>query len=461
MIFVLLGCVLFVQVRAYLRATILETQSRRARQIAETLVANLPSTGEPFVVSQIKTLYAPELGDRFIRVARSDGSVLYRSGPPADQSFDPASVAPVKAAGSSEARRMEVLPDGRTLLVAQFPVRTASGDSYIVEVGTSGEPVNRLVQRLLVLLALGLPLVAILAAGGGYLLVGRTLSSVEQITRKAESISQHNLAERLPVPATGDELERLSLALNNMIRRLDDAFATSTRFVADASHELRTPLTIVQGELEGLAKDPATPVEFREQLGSLLEEVERLARIVQQLFALSRLDAGEAHTESACIDLSGLAVGTAEQMSLLAEDKKIELSRAESGPIYVMGDRSRLRQVIVNLLDNAIKYTDRGGAVVLTTGGSEGWAYLEVSDSGVGIAPLDLPRVFERFFRARRDHSNNDVGAGLGLAIVQSICVAHGGRVEVESVLGKGSRFRVFLPRVQLKESFKDPTYGF
>jgi heavy metal sensor kinase len=445
-IFILLGTLLFVQVRAYLKSTILETQSRRARQIAETLVANLPRTGEAYLASQIETLYAPELGDRFIRVTRPGGSVLYRSGAPADQSFDQASVAPVGSGGRMQGTRMDVLPDGRTLLVASQEIGAGGGASYIVEVGTSGEPVNQLVRRLLTLLALGLPFVALVAAGGGYILVRRALAPVEQIARKAAIITQHNLSERLPVPETHDELERLSIALNHMITRLDDAFGNSRRFVADASHELRTPLTIVQGELESLAKDGATPAEFREQLGSLLEEVERLARIVQQLFALSRLDAGEAHSESTVLDLSALAVSTAEQMALLAEDKRIILSCEGSSPVFVTGDRSRLRQVVVNLLDNAIKYTEPGGAIVLTTAMKNGAAVLEVADSGVGIPSEALPHVFERFFRVRRERASTDGGAGLGLAIVKSISSAHGGRVEVESVEGTGSRFRVHLP---------------
>jgi len=231
-----------------------------------------------------------------------------------------------------------------------------------------------------------------------------------------------------------------------MITRLDDAFGNSRRFVADASHELRTPLTIVQGELEALARDPATPAGLREQLGSVLEEVERLAKIVQRLFALSRLDAGEAQAESVRFDLSALAAGTADQMLLLAEDRRIALTCETSEPVFVEGDRSRLTQVIVNLLDNAIKYTAPGGSVSLRTEARSGSAILEVADTGAGIPAEALAHVFERFFRVRQDRLAADGGAGLGLAIVKSICSAHGGQVEVESAVGRGSRFRVTLP---------------
>ncbi len=446
-IFVLLAGMLFFQVRGFLKTNIFETQSRRARQISETLVEELPRTGEAYMVREIETLYEPSKRDRFIRITRPDGSVLYMSGPPADQSFNPASVRALPAREGFKTTRIETQPDGRTLLIAAYRGGlTADGGAYVVEAGVSGEPVDELVRHLLTLLAIGFPFVALAAAGGGYLLVRQALAPVEQIARKAGLITQHNLSERLPVPQTGDELERVSTALNHMITRLDDAFSNSRRFVADASHELRTPMTVVQGELEALAKDPATPAEFREQLGSLLEEVERLSRIVQQLFALSRLDAGEAHTESTFFDLSALAVSTAEQMLLLAEDKHIVLTKEAETPVFVEGDRSRLKQVIVNLLDNAIKYTEPGGSIFLRTGTYNGMAILEVRDSGIGIPAEAIPHVFERFYRVRQDQAASNGGAGLGLAIVKSICSAHGGHVSVESGVGKGSLFRVSLP---------------
>ena len=178
-------------------------------------------------------------------------------------------------------------------------------------------------------------------------------------------ITQHNLSERLPVARTGDELERLSIALNHMITRLDDAFSNSKRFVTDASHELRTPLTVIQGELENLASDASLPAGGARPRGSTLEEVERLGKIVQKLFALSRLDAGEAQEEWVRLDLAALAGATSDQMLLLAEDKNIKVTRETGVPVFVMGDRARLKQVVVNLLDNAVKYTPPGGSVHL------------------------------------------------------------------------------------------------
>jgi len=276
--------------------------------------------------------------------------------------------------------------------------------------------------------------------------VRRALMPVEQITHAAEHITQHNLSERLPVAQTGDELERLSVSLNRMITRLDDAFQNSKRFVADASHDLRTPLTILRGELEHFADDARLDSEMRERVASLLEEVAHLGKIVEQLFTLSRLDAGEAQTEWTRFDLSELAKTTAEQMNLLAEDKGISISCNAGQPLPVQGNRVRLKQVVVNLLDNAIKYTPEKGAIQLRVLASNGHTVLEVQDNGIGIPPDALPHIFERFYRVDPARSADSESAGLGLSIVKSICLAHGAEVEAQSTFGSGSCFRVKLP---------------
>jgi signal transduction histidine kinase len=181
-------------------------------------------------------------------------------------------------------------------------------------------------------------------------------------------------------------------------------------------------------------------------LGSLLEEVDRLAKVVEGLLMLSRLDAGEAQGEWVQVDLANLTVSTADQMNLLAEDKEISIGCITPEPVLVQGDRTRLKQVIVNLLDNAIKYTPKGGDISLRVQAQDDQAILVVQDNGIGIPAASLPHVFERFFRADQARSREIGGAGLGLAIVHSICAAHRGRVEVESTEGKGSRFKVILP---------------
>jgi heavy metal sensor kinase len=444
-VFVVLGGLTFVSLRHYLEANVLDNQARRARQIAATLVAQASREHEAAMGVQVENLYSPESNDRFIRITRADGTVVYASGPPRGESFAPSQV-PQLAAGEGGSAARKVALAGGSLLIATVPATASDGVRYWVEVGTSAAPLEGTLRRLLGMLAVGLPVTVAVAVAGGFVLVRRALDPVERITRKAQEITQHNLSERLPAVRSGDELERLSVALNHMIARLQEAIDGSKQFVADASHELRTPLTVMRGELEGLAQDRQLGGETRETLGSVLEEVERLAEIVESLFALSRLDAGETSAEWRRFDLAELAATTAEQMSLLATDKNVSVTCDSAPGVMVEGDPARLKQVIVNLLDNAIKYTAAGGRVRLSVRREQDCAVLEVNDDGIGIPAEALPHVFKRFFRVDSSRSREQGGAGLGLAIVKSICSAHGAEIEVVSAVGKGSTFRLRQP---------------
>jgi heavy metal sensor kinase len=445
-IFLLLCAVLYLDLRHFLEKDLRESQSRRTRQIANTLLVHVKQTGESYVASQTKDWYEPEINDRFIRITRTDGTLIYVSGAPKDGSFDPAEVPIFTPSSQTESYRKLKLSGGKTLLVAVLNFKSSENPAYLVEFGELLDPVETMLNHLFLQLAWGLPLAVIIITCGGYLLVRRALTPVEQITRAAERITQHNLSERLPVSSTGDELERLSVSLNRMITRLDDAFQNSKRFVADASHDLRTPLTILRGELENFAEDGRLDSELRDRVGSMLEEIVHLGKIVEQLFTLSQLDAGETQTEWTRFDLTELAKTTAEQMHLLAEDKGISISCDASQPVPVKGNRVRLKQVVVNLLDNAIKYTPEKGAIHLRVLAVNGHAVLEVEDNGIGIPPDALPHIFERFYRVDQARSADSESAGLGLSIVKSICIAHGAEVEAQSIIGNGSCFRIKVP---------------
>jgi heavy metal sensor kinase len=449
-VFVVLGALTLVFLGHYLEVSILDAQARRARQIADTLLAAIDHTGEAAVARQVEDLYSPEANDRFIRISRADGSVVYVSGAPHDGSFAPADVPPAPVAASLDRQgalvRKLSLSSGSLLIGAVGFPGTSRGPRYLVEVGISAARTESTLEQVLVLLVIGLPIAVGIAVAGGFILVRRALKPVDGLARKAEEITQLNLSERLPVMRTGDELERLATSLNNMISRLEDAIQSSKRFVADASHELRTPLTVLRGELESLAQDAQLRPHTRESLGSMLEEVDRLAEIVESLLALSKLDAGEASSERVKFDLGELATDTAEQMSLLAEDKSITVICEAAPQVMVEGDRARMKQVVVNLLDNAIKYTPRGGRVLLKISQEAREAILDVADNGVGIPADALPHMFKRFFRVDDSRSRDQGGAGLGLSIVKSICSAHGAVVEVRSTPGEGSRFRVRQP---------------
>jgi heavy metal sensor kinase len=444
--FALIGMATYFVLQTSLVGALKENQLRRAQQICQLLAQEVSRGSEAHVGEQIEARYSPGRNDRFVRVIRSDNSVLYQSGPCKDRPFDPAGVpAPAWPRRPEIARQVE-LETGWKMLLAGCEVKTPGGQRYLVEAGAPMDDVQAHLRQWLVFLVVGLPIVALVAVGGGAFLVKKALVPVDKIVASAERISSQNLSERLPIARTGDELERLSIALNHMVERLDQAFQYSRRFVADASHELRTPLTVLRGEIESLVQEAELPSDWRERLGSTLEEVERLARIVEGLFAISRLDAGEAQAEWVRFDLAQLAASTADQMYLLAEDKHIGLTCAASKGVWVSGDRSRLRQVVVNLLDNAIKYTAEGGAVTVRVKALDSKAVLEVTDNGMGIPPEALPRIFDRFYRVDKARSRELGGAGLGLSIVKSICAAHLGRVEASSTPGHGSHFRVELP---------------
>ncbi len=443
---VLIGVTAYVVLQNSLLGALKQNQLRRARQVSQLLLDEIPRQGEKRVGDEIEARYAPAASDRFVRITRAEGGLLYDSRPSKDRESLPAAVPQSDWPGRAETARQVALPDGRKLLLVAREVAAPGAGRYLIETGAPMDDVQAYLRQWLLLLLGILPLVALLALGGGSFLVQRALSPVDRIAASAERISSQNLSERLPVAQTGDELERLSLALNHMIQRLDEAFQYSRRFMADASHELRTPLTVLRGELESFVQEPQLSPEWRERLGSALEEVERLASIVEGLFAISRLDAGEAQAEWVRFDLAQLAASTADQLYLLAEDKRIELSCAAPKGVWVNGNRARLKQVVVNLLDNAIKYTPEDGTVTASVHVIDSKAVLEVADNGVGIPPEALPRIFDRFFRVDKARSREQGGAGLGLSIVKSICAAHHGRVEVTSKPGEGSRFRVELP---------------
>jgi heavy metal sensor kinase len=436
------GAYSYLSLGRYLSGALEDSLRRRAHQIGSSLLLSADQTGEAFVVDQIKSLYGPELNDRFIRIGRPDGTLLYVSGTPNDMSFEPARIPAVPLA-AGETKTTRVPSEHLLLLSTSFDVR---GRSYRVEVGASTLEGEKVLRGFVLTLALGLPVILFLAVGGGSLLIKQALAPVERVTDAARDITYHKLSKRLPVAHTGDEIEHLTLALNQMIARLDEAFQHASRFNADASHELRTPLTVMRGELESLIQDRTLGTSTRTRIGSLLEETERLAKIVESLFAIGRLEAGEALLERTRFDLSDLVITTAEQMSLLADEKHIEVKRRASQCIEVEGDRARLKQVVVNLLDNAVKYSPGHGQVWLETRQEGGQAVFEVVDSGPGIPETALPRVFDRFFRGNPTPASADAGAGLGLAIVRLICVAHGGSVAIGNEPGGGCRVRVLLP---------------
>ena len=460
--FVLVAAVTFYGLQHYLRSSARDSLRRRVTEVEQILIRAPSDATDESIAQEVELHLAPEANNRFIRVTRIPGKVIFFSGPPSDGSFNRFDVAARLPTGNIKSAAdlvSAVLPD-QHLIVAATSAGTVSG-RYVLEIGVSLLPMETALARLTELLVVLLPSLIGCAAVGGYLLVTWALRPVDRLSQTAEQMSLQNLSLRLPVDATGDALERLSISLNNMLGRLRDSVQSSRRFLADASHELRTPLTVIKGELQELSSEGGLSGDvLRERVGSVLEEVARLEHLVSGLLVLSRLDAGETQRERAELDLSELARSTAEQMRLMAEDRgtAIELSGLQRA--VIQGDRSRIKQIIVNLLDNAIRFTPAGGSVMLRTSEDEACALLEVIDTGVGIPEASLPLVFDRFYRADEARSRDDGGAGLGLSIVKSICSMHGADIEVSSQAGKGSCFRVRFPRRVVSLTAARPAAG-
>lgn len=447
--FVLVAAVTFYGLQHYLRSNMRDSLKRRSFEVEQILVRAAADVSQGTIAQEIELHLAPELNNRFIRVTRAPAKLIFLSGPPSDGSFNRFAVSMRRPTGTTEPAadfETDVLAD-QHLILSATTIDTNSG-RYSVEMGASTVPLETALQRLTQLLALLLPVLIGCAAVGGYLLVKWALQPVDRLSQTAEQMSIQNLSLRLPVVATGDALERLSISLNNMLGRLRDSVHASRRFLADASHELRTPLTVIKGELQELSSETdLSGIQLRERVGSVLEEVARLEHLVSGLLVLSRLDAGETQRERAELDLAELARSTAEQMRLIAEDRGISLKLSGLKSTMIQGDRARLKQIVVNLLDNAIRFTASGGSVNLRTLQNDTDSILEVIDTGVGIPKAALPRVFDRFYRADESRSRDDGGAGLGLSIVKSICSMHGAEIEVSSQVGEGSCFRVRFPR--------------
>src|SRR5207245_9129143 len=218
---------------------------------------------------------------------------------------------------------------------------------------------------------------------------------MDESATTAERLTSRNLNERRPVVATGDEVEKLSVSLNRMMDRLEDAFHHISRFSADAAHEIRTPLAIIRGELENSLQFPEISTDLRERIGSALEETQRLSRIVEQLLEMSRLEAGETLVERTRFDFADMTRTTVDQMRLLAEEKNLQLRFESTKPVDIEGDPLRLKQIVVNLVDNAIKYTPPGGSVSVSTFPQDGRVVLEVADTGIGIPTDATSQIFD------------------------------------------------------------------
>jgi heavy metal sensor kinase len=300
-----------------------------------------------------------------------------------------------------------------------------------------------------VILAMGVPCAIGLAIGGGYFLAGRLLAPVGAMANTARRISAESLTERLPVENPRDEFGQLASVFNGTLARLEEAFEQLRRFTADASHELRTPLTAIRSVGEVALQRSLSAPGYREVIGSMLEEVDRLTRLVESLLTLTRGESGRIRPALEVVSLSELVVSVVEHLKVLAEEKEQRVTIEAAAEVSARCDPAILRQGLINVLDNAIKYTPSNGAIrVGVREMPSGEAAIEIQDTGPGISAVHHGQIFERFYRVDDGRSRDAGGTGLGLATARWAVGVNGGRIEVESEEGAGSLFRIVLPVV-------------
>jgi len=328
------------------------------------------------------------------------------------------------------------------VLASSFEVK---GATYRASVAGSLEEVLGVLRELRNLMLLLTPLVLLSAACGGYWISRSALDPVDEITTLARSISIQNLSRRLAVPQTGDELQRMSETWNDVLERLEAAVEHIRQFTADASHELRTPIALIRTTAELALRRPRPLDDYRQALLQIQREAEHMTELAESLLVLARSDARSQSVDLAPVDLNQIVNDVSRRTEPAARDKGVHLTSdtLPAGAI-VQADAFALRRLLTALVDNALKHTSPGDSVTISTSFADGGILLSVRDTGEGIPPADLPYIFERFFRVDTARAR-DTGAGLGLAIAQAIATAHGTKIDVESVLGSGSQFRLLL----------------
>jgi heavy metal sensor kinase len=314
-------------------------------------------------------------------------------------------------------------------------------------VSRSEEHVRAQLNEILMVLVLGLPLVVVLAGAGGYVLARRALAPIDHLATEARRITADSLHERLSTPNPDDEIGRLAAVINETFARLESSFGQLRRFTADASHELRTPLSVIRGIGEMELKESRTAAEYRDAIGSMLEEVDRLTHLVDTLLRLSHADAGTVRLVCESLPVAGLVNDVVSSLTILAEERGQRVTVDVADGVMVTADRLLVREALTNVIDNAIKYAPKNSTITVRAGSDVDRAVIDIVDQGPGIAAEYRKRVFDRFFRVDPARTRDAGGTGLGLAIAKWAVEVNGGTIAVESAARGGSVFRITLPR--------------
>jgi heavy metal sensor kinase len=383
-------------------------------------------------------------GEEYVRLYDAQGNLQFDSRGP--EALVPPLPADVERALGGESFDHSQETNDETMRVRFSPVRREGEVVGVLEVGQTEEEINETLGALTRILIVGYPLVLAIATVGGIFIAGRALAPIDRVTGMARRIQAEDLGQRLNLDLPDDELGRLARTFDDMIARLDEAFKRQRQFTADASHELRTPLTAIKGQIEVALDRPRDPESYREVLQTVNEEVDRTIRLTGSLLTLARADAGQIPLARDRIEIARLVEGASEHFAQPAAERKLSLEVLGGPPASVVGDEDLLLQLLLNLLDNALKYTPEGGRVRIGWQRSSDSLELRVDDTGIGIAEEDRERIFDRFYRVDKARSRADGGSGIGLSISRWIAGAHGGSLVATSNDGQGSAFILTLP---------------
>jgi heavy metal sensor kinase len=386
----------------------------------------------------------PELGEQFVRVYDAAGLVTIDSS--AEAGSVPGDAQVVQRALAGQTSTLSLKADGNSFRIRIVPIEKDGQITGALEVGRATGDVTDTLRTLLLVLAIAYPITLATASFGGVFLAGRALSPIDRLTRLARRISAEDLGQRLDLRLPDDEVGRLARTFNEMIARLEDAFRRQRQFTADASHELRTPLTVIKGQIEVALQRERDPQAYRHVLQAVNEEVDRMIRLVGSLLTLARADAGQIPITFEPVSLRDVVGAAIEQVQPLASRRRVDLQISPSRPVTLRADDDLILQLLLNLLDNAVKYTAAGGHVTVGWNANGRDVELWVRDTGSGIAREHLPHLFDRFYRVNKARSRAEGGTGLGLSICRWIAEAHGGSISVESAPGQGTTFRIALP---------------
>jgi two-component system OmpR family sensor kinase len=445
-ILLLLGLALFFLLRDALLSNVEDTAQSRALSAARTI-----ESGEDLDEEDIEQL---TLDGTFVIVRDGSGEILGQTiNLPSDEEEDSDPVwRRVTDSGDAASGTAELSREAPDYVYA-VPVSTPDGRALVVEAGKSYASAEETIEVVQTGLAAGIGVAFLLSIGGAYFLARAALKPVEAVVSSAREMSEGDLAKRLPVANSKDEIGRLATTINSLLARLEAAFtrreealARQRRFAADASHELRTPLTSISGHARmldewALEEDPKTA---KRSVGAIRQEAGRMRDLVESLLHLSRGDEG-APLEIGRHDFAAVAEEAVQTIRAATNGKNSVEHLAPERKIEATFERNRILQVVSILLDNAVKYTPEGGRVTVSVEEGDVWVALVVSDTGIGISEDELPLIFERFYRA--DSARTEGGAGLGLSIARQIAESHGGRIEAQSTPGEGSTFTLLLPR--------------